>query len=56
MIFLHPGLGYKDKRSLSVSSRNEHEFQGSVSSTAFVLFDNHCIFIYFELYFSCTLH
>ena len=67
MIFLHPGLGYKEffliifylkfnKRSLSVSSRNEHEFQGSVSSTAFVLFDNHCIFIYFELYFSCTLH
>ena len=67
MIFLHPGLGYKDfffiilylkfnKRLLSVSSRNEHEFQGSVSSTAFVLSDNHCIFIYFELYFSCTLH
>ena len=41
MIFLHPGLGYKDfffiilylkfnKRSLSVSSRNEHEFQEGV--------------------------
>ena len=41
MIFLHPGLGYKDfffiilylkfnKRSLSVSNRNEHEFQEGV--------------------------